>query len=181
MKRQHVDGWFSQQFPGEVVAGFVVGGPANGNSLDASDSPASRHPADLQTHIVNRRLDDQMRVWPAGNVCAVLSEERLALASVGGMIAARPKDLLRSEPRGGFRCEWWRNSESEAPTAEYWNMLFFFPDGSWAALGAATKLLGRATKARALAEEFTTALGSDATQIDWSIPPGSSAAGHDDP
>ncbi|MBX3029736.1 MAG: hypothetical protein KF809_06225 [Chloroflexi bacterium] len=174
MKRQHVEAWLRSTYPGETLQAYLVGGPVNGGALDASDSLGSRHRADLQVHIEGRGLDAGRRIAPHSNLCAVVSDGRLAVSTIGGLIGVRPRHLVTSAPRGEFRCEWWINDESEAPSAAYCNVLSFFPDGSWVALGAAIKLLGRTVAASALADEFTAALGADGARIDWREPPPSS-------
>jgi len=167
VKRQKVDAWLVGVAPGESLVEYLAGGPANGESLDASDSPGSRHPADLQVQVGLRGLDADRRIAPYSNLCAVLTSRRLLIANLGGAWGARPKDLLQEAPRGGFLCEWWINDVSEAPSAAYFNAVFRFRDGAWAALGCATKLLGRTVAAAADAERFVAALGADGTQIDW--------------
>jgi hypothetical protein len=175
MKRHHVEAWLQATVPGESLVAYLVGGPTNGSSMDASDSPGSRHPADLQVHLEHRGLDPTRRLAPYANLCAVLGEQGLAVATLGGFLGARPKQLLQVAPRGRFRCEWWINDESDAPSASYYNLLCLFADGSWAALGTTTKSLGRTVAAVALADEFTAALGPDGVRIDWRDPPPSSS------
>lgn len=171
MKRQHVETWLRTALPGETLQAYLVGGPVNGGTMDASDSPGSRHPADLHVHLEARDLDASRRLAPYANLCAVLTEHQLAVATIGGLVGARPKQLLQAAPRGEFRCEWWVNDVSDRPAAAYCNVLCFFSDGSWAALGAGTKLLGKTVAASALAAEFIAALGPDGVQIDWQNPP----------
>ncbi len=89
---------------------------------------------------------------------------------MGGLIGVRPKELLASAPRGGFRCEWWINDVSDAPASAYCNLVIRFDDGSWAGLGVATKLLGRVVTSGELARDVIAALGSDAAEIDWRTP-----------
>ena len=167
MKRDKVEAWLRDVAPGEALVERLLGGPANGESMDASDSPGSRHPADLQVQVALRGYDPARRIAPYSNLCAVLTANRVLIASVGGMWGARPKDRLSEAPRGEFTCEWWINDASEAPLNAYFNAVFRFSDGSWAALGCATKLLGKSVAAAADAESFRTALGADGVAIDW--------------
>jgi hypothetical protein len=167
MKREKVDAWLREIAPGEPLVECLVGGPINGESMDASDSPGSRHPADLQVQVGMRGYDPVRRIAPFSNLCAALTPSRLLIASVGGMWGARPKDLLCEAERGDFTCEWWINDVSEAPFHAYYNAVFRFRDGSWAALGCATKLLGKTVAAAADAERFREALGADGVNIDW--------------
>ncbi|MCB0955848.1 MAG: hypothetical protein R2694_20735 [Ilumatobacteraceae bacterium] len=167
MKRQKVEAWLVGVAPGDSLVEYLTGGPANGGSMDGSDWVVSRHPADLQVQIGLRGLDPDRRIAPYSNLCAVLTPRRLLIATLGGAWGARPKDLLHDAPRGGFGCEWWINDASEAPAAAYFNAVFRFHDGAWAAFGCGIKLLGRTVAAAADAERFVAALGGDGMQIDW--------------
>ena len=167
MKREKVEAWIREVAPGESLVAFLVGGPVNGGVGDGTDSIGSDHAADL--HIQAQRLgwDPARRISPVANLAAVLTERQLLLASIGGMWGARPKDLLHAAPRGQFRAWWWINDASAAPAATFANLLVAFADGSWAGLGAATKLMGKTVAAAAEAERFLEALGPDGSMHDW--------------
>ena len=170
MKRTHVTGWADGHLPGETIEAYVPGGPLNGATVDGSNSPGPGHPADLQNQVALRELDEEQRVWNGlSNLCLILTERRLVVASVGGLVAVKPRELLYSSPRGEFRCEWWLNDTS--PEAWYRNWLLFFADGRWAGVGTGTRLLRKTVKAAGLSEEFTAALGVAAVEIDWRDPP----------
>ena len=166
MKREHVTAWAARNLPGESVDAHVVGGPANGASLDASDESGPGHRAELQNQVTLRGLDPERRVSDGlSSLCLILTGQRLAIVSVGGLITVKPKELLHSCPRDGFRCEWWVNDT--AADAWYRNVLLFLDDGRWAGAGIATRLLGKTMKTATLAEEFTAALGPAAVEVDW--------------
>lgn len=152
--------------PGESLVAFLLGTPTNGDTMEAS-----HHPAALQVQVGVRGYDAGRRIAPYSNLCAVLTDRQVLIASLGGAWGVRPKDVLHAAARGDFRCEWWVNDASEGPGASYLNIVFHFRDGSWAALGVATKLLGRTVAGAALAEEFLSALGSAGGAIDWRATP----------
>ncbi|MEZ5098385.1 MAG: hypothetical protein R3C15_00940 [Thermoleophilia bacterium] len=164
MKRERVEVWMREAARDESLEAFLLGQPAIGGDTDA---PATRHPADLQVQLELRGYDPERRIAPYSNLIAVLTDRRVLIASVGGMWGARPKEVLHAAARGDFRCEWWINDASEAPANVYFNAVFHFPDGAWAAMAAATKLLRRTVAAAALTEELVSALGSDGVELDW--------------
>ena len=166
MQRDRVESWIVEHFPGEMLAAYAVGGPANGD--DPTSHSRSRHPADLQSVIEARGLDRDRRIGLGHrNLVVVLTDHRLAVVSVGGAFRVRPKELLHTAPPGAVTCEWWDNEESGRPFNAFRNLILRFDDGRWAGVGVPVKLLGKTVKGAELGPELVAALGDAATEIDW--------------
>lgn len=118
MKRQHVETWLRSTHPGETLRAYLVGGPANGDSMDASDAPGSRHRADLQVHVAGRQLDVERRIAPYSNLCAVVSERALALATNSSAYSDSGGRSTPTTPRPGTRsanARWMSATASKSP------------------------------------------------------------------
>ncbi len=165
MKRDRVESWLQDQFPGETLRAYAAGGPGNGESIETSG--LSYHPASLQAQVQARGLDGMQRVGLGHRlICAVLTDHRLAITGVGGAFRVKPKELLHTADREHVTCEWWDNDEGARPNL-FRNLIIRFDDGHWAGVGVAKKLLRKTVAGDELSKELIAALGDAATHVDW--------------
>jgi hypothetical protein len=168
-KREHVEKWLAEKFPGERLVSMVSSGlwAASYSAPGTSGSFSSNHrnPGDQRrTELAaSLGLDQELKIpFFYQSTFYALTETKIILGTRGGFLG-RPKDILHVAPLEGLVIHWFDDT-NDPNRARHFVTVFGYGSDKWRADKTGLTALGRPLK-HSTADEFIKALGSHAKEV----------------
>ncbi len=158
-KREHVEKWLADKFPGEKLVSMVSSGLWAGTTDRRIRNPGDQRRTELAASL---ELDQELKIpFFYQSTFYALTENQIILGTRGGFLG-RPKDILHAAPLKGLVIHWFDDT-NDPNRARHFVTIFGDGSGKWRADKTGLTAFGRPLK-NSTADEFVKALGSHAKQ-----------------
>jgi hypothetical protein len=157
-KKEHVEKWLAEKFPGEILVSMVSSGLWTATSDRRIRNWGDQRRTELATSL---GLDQELKISHFYDATFyALTETQIILGTRSGFLN-RPKDILHAAPLDGLVIHWFDDTNGPNRARHF---VTIFGDGKWRADKTGLTALGRPLK-NSTADEFIQALGSYAKQV----------------
>jgi hypothetical protein len=157
-KKEHVEKWLAEKFPGERLVSMVSSGLWAATSDRRIRNGGDQRRTELAASL---GLDQELKIPHFyESTFYALTENQIILGTRSGFLN-RPKDILHAAPLEGLVIHWFDDTIGPNRARHF---VTIFGDGKWRADKTGLTALGRPLK-HSTADEFIQALGSYAKQV----------------
>ena len=159
-KKEHVEKWLSQKFPGERFVSMVSSGLWSASTNRHIRNPGDQRRTELAESL---GLDQELKIPPFHqNTFYAITDKQIILGTRSGF-SNKPKDLLHAAPLDGLTIHWFDDT-NDPNRARHFVTVFGDGSGKWRSDKTGLTALGRPLK-NSTADEFIQALGSHAKHV----------------